>query len=163
VLDGILDLSCYLRLAQAGGLHVLLRPGSYICAEWGGGGLPSWLTADPGIQLRTSGPKFTGPVDRYLGLLLFPLLAHMAASGGPVIAVQVENEYGAYGDDTDYLRYLEDSLRSRGVEELLFTCDQANPEHLAAGSLPGVLATGTFGGKVTDSLAQLRATGPKAP
>jgi beta-galactosidase len=163
VLDGILDLPRYLRLAQAEGLHVLLRPGPYICAEWDGGGLPSWLTADPGIQLRTSDPKFTDPVDRYLDLLLPPLLPHMAASGGPVIAVQVENEYGAFGDDTDYLRHLEHALRSRGVEELLFTCDQANSEHLAAGSLPGVLATGTFGGKVTDALAQLRAHRPEGP
>ncbi|MFG3017912.1 beta-galactosidase family protein [Streptomyces sp. NPDC048254] len=163
VLDGILDLPRYLRLAQAEGLYVLLRPGPYICAEWDGGGLPSWLTADPGIQLRTSDPKFTDPVDRYLDLLLPPLLPHMAASGGPVIAVQVENEYGAFGDDTDYLRHLEHALRSRGVEELLFTCDQANPEHLAAGSLPDVLATGTFGGKVTDALAQLRAHRPEGP
>ncbi|KPI18037.1 glycoside hydrolase family 35 [Actinobacteria bacterium OK006] len=163
VLDGILDLPRYLRLAQAEGLHVLLRPGPYICAEWDGGGLPSWLTADPGIQLRTSDPKFTDPVDRYLDLLLPPLLPHMAASGGPVIAVQVENEYGAFGDDTAYLRHLEHALRSRGIEELLFTCDQANPEPLAAGSLPGVLATGTFGGKVTDALAQLRAHRPEGP
>ncbi|MEI5710402.1 beta-galactosidase, partial [Streptomyces brasiliscabiei] len=95
---------------------------------------PHWLTADPDIRLRSSDPRFTGAVDRYLDLLLPPLLPHMAASGGPVIAVQVENEYGAYGDDTAYLKHLEAALRTRGVEELLFTCDQADPEHLAKGS-----------------------------
>ncbi|MBC9717695.1 beta-galactosidase [Streptomyces sp. TRM66268-LWL] len=163
VLDGLLDLPRYLRLAQEEGLQVLLRPGPYICAEWDGGGLPSWLTSDPGIKLRSSDPRFTAAIDRFLDLLLPPLLPHMAASGGPVIAVQVENEYGAYGDDTAYLRHLADGFRDRGVEELLFTCDQANAEHLAAGGLPGVLATATFGSRVTDSLDRLRAHQPQGP
>ncbi|MET9437104.1 beta-galactosidase family protein [Streptomyces sp. NPDC006551] len=156
VLDGLLDLPRYLELAHAEGLRVLLRPGPYICAEWDGGGLPTWLTADPDVRLRSTDPKFTGAVDRYLDRLLPPLLPYMAAFGGPVIAVQVENEYGAYGDDTAYLDHLARSLRARGVEELLFTCDQADPEHLKRGSLPGVLATGTFGSKITDQLARLR-------
>ncbi|MFF5256203.1 beta-galactosidase family protein [Streptomyces leeuwenhoekii] len=163
VLDGLLDLPRFLRLAGQEGLRVLLRPGPFICAEWDGGGLPAWLTADPDIRLRSSDPRFTGAVDRYLDLLLPPLLPHFAASGGPVIAVQVENEYGAYGDDTAYLRHLADALRARGVEELLFTCDQADPAHLAAGSLPGVLATGTFGSRIERSLARLRAHQSEGP
>ncbi|MCZ9344443.1 beta-galactosidase, partial [Streptomyces sp. TRM76130] len=144
-----------LRLAGEEGLRVLLRPGPYICAEWDGGGLPAWLTADRDVRLRSADPRFTAAVDRYLDLLLPPLLPHLAASGGPVIAVQVENEYGAYGDDTAYLKHLAEGLRARGVEELLFTCDQADPAHLAAGSLPGVLATGTFGSRIEESLGTL--------
>ncbi|MFD7408989.1 beta-galactosidase family protein [Streptomyces sp. NPDC059866] len=163
VLDGILDLPRYLSLARTEGLHVLLRPGPFICGEWDGGGLPSWLTTDPGIRLRSSDPRFTDAVDRYLDLLLPPLLPHMAAAGGPVIAVQVENEYGAYGDDTTYLKHLHQSLRSRGIEELLFTCEQTDPEHLAAGSLPGTLVTGTFGSKVDQNLTRLRAHQPEGP
>ncbi|MFS8198790.1 beta-galactosidase [Streptomyces sp. CWNU-52B] len=163
VLDGFLDLPRYLRLAEAEGLRVLLRPGPYICAEWDGGGLPSWLTTDTDIRLRTSDPRFTDALDRYLDLLLPPLLPQLAANGGPVIAVQVENEYGAYGDDTAYLEHLAQSLRTRGVDELLFTCDQADPGHLAAGSLPGVLATGTFGSRITESLERLRAHQPEGP
>jgi beta-galactosidase len=162
-LDGILDLPRFLRLAGAEGLRVLLRPGPYICAEWDGGGLPGWLTADRDIRLRSSDPRFTGAVDRYLDLLLPPLLPHLAAAGGPVIAVQVENEYGAYGDDTAYLKHLAEGLRARGVEELLFTCDQADPAHLAAGSLPGVLATGTFGSRIEQSLGRLRAHQRRGP
>ncbi|BBC32107.1 Beta-galactosidase [Streptomyces graminofaciens] len=164
VLDGLLDLPRYLDLAKAEGLHVLLRPGPYICAEWDGGGLPAWLTSDPDIRLRTSDPRFTDAFDRYLDILLPPLLPHMAAAGGSIIAVQVENEYGAYGDDTAYLKHVEQALRSRGVEELLFTCDQAaSPKHLAAGSLPGVLSTATFGGKVEESLRKLREHQPEGP
>ncbi|GAB2908354.1 glycoside hydrolase family 35 protein [Streptomyces heilongjiangensis] len=164
VLDGLLDLPRYLSLARAEGLHVLLRPGPYICAEWDGGGLPSWLTTDPDIRLRTSDPRFTDALDRYLDILLPPLLPHMAANGGPVIAVQVENEYGAYGDDTAYLKHVHNALRSRGIEELLFTCDQAgSAHHLAAGSLPGVLSTGTFGGRIEESLRKLREHQPEGP
>ncbi|QNP70217.1 beta-galactosidase [Streptomyces roseirectus] len=163
VLDGLLDLPRFLRLAQAEGLKVLLRPGPYICAEWDGGGLPHWLMSESDVQLRSSDPKFTAIIDRYLDLLLPPLLPHMAASGGPVIAVQVENEYGAYGNDTAYLKHLVEAFRSRGIEELLFTCDQVNPEHQEAGGIPGVLATGTFGGKIDTALATLRAHQPEGP
>lgn len=162
-LDGLLDLPRFLRLAQQEGLHVLLRPGPFICAEWDGGGLPHWLTSDPDIRLRTSDPRFTDAFDRYLDLLLPTLLPYMAAAGGPVIAVQVENEYGAYGDDTAYLKHVESSLRSRGIEELLFTCDQTDGDHLTRGTLPGVLATGTFGSRVDTSLARLREHQPEGP
>lgn len=163
VLDGFLDLPRYLSLARAEGLHVLLRPGPFICAEWDDGGLPAWLIADPDIRLRSGDPRFTGAFDRYLDELLPPLLPYMAAARGPVIAVQVENEYGAYGDDTAYLKHLESAFRSRGVKELLFTCDQADPEHLAAGGLPGVLATATFGSRVDRNLAELRRHQPEGP
>ncbi|GAA2768215.1 hypothetical protein GCM10010103_72570 [Streptomyces paradoxus] len=163
LLDGFLDLPRFLRVAQDEGLRVLLRPGPFICAEWDGGGLPDWLTSDPDIRLRTSDPRFTGAVDRYLDLLLPALRPHLAAAGGPVIAVQVENEYGAYGDDSAYLKHLADAFRSRGVEELLFTCDQADPGHLAAGTLPGVLAATTFGSRVEQSLARLREHRPEGP
>jgi beta-galactosidase len=163
VLDGFLDLPRWLRLARQEGLHVILRPGPFICAEWDNGGLPAWLLADPGIRLRSSDPRFTQAFDAYLDLLLPALRPQLAAHGGPVIAVQVENEYGAYGDDTAYLEHVERALRDRGVEELLFTCDQANPEHLAAGSLPGLLTTGTFGSRVEGNLAALRAHQPQGP
>ncbi|MER7563751.1 glycoside hydrolase family 35 protein [Streptomyces sp. NPDC097941] len=163
VLDGFLDLPRWLRLAQDEGLHVLLRPGPFICAEWDDGGLPAWLLADPGIRLRSSDPRFTAAFDGYLDRLLPALRPFMAAHGGPVIAVQVENEYGAYGDDTAYLKHVHQALRERGVEELLYTCDQANAGHLAAGTLPGTLATVTFGSRVEENLAALRAHQPEGP
>lgn len=163
VLDGFLDLPRWLRLAQEEGLHVLLRPGPFICAEWDDGGLPAWLLADPGIRLRSSDPRFTAAFDGYLDRLLPALRPFMAAHGGPVIAVQVENEYGAYGDDTAYLKHVQEALRDRGVEELLYTCDQANAGHLGAGSLPGTLATATFGSRVEENLAALRAHQPQGP
>ena len=84
VLDGFLDLPRYLRLARDEGLHVLLRPGPFICAEWDGGGLPAWLTTDPDIRLRTSDPRFTRrprPLPR-------PAAAPAAAAHGRVRAAR---------------------------------------------------------------------------
>ncbi|MGI5451167.1 glycoside hydrolase family 35 protein [Streptomyces sp. CA-243310] len=160
-MEGGLDLPAFLDLASAEGLYVLLRPGPYICAEWEGGGLPSWLLADPDIRLRSRDPRFLAAVDDYFGRLLPPLRSRLATRGGPVLAVQVENEYGAYGDDTAYLEHLADSLRQRGVDVPLFTCDQ--PADLERGALPGVLATANFGSRSAQHLATLRTARPSGP
>ncbi|WP_405902405.1 beta-galactosidase [Streptomyces sp. NBC_00656] len=160
-LDGGLDLPRFLDLAAAEGLHVLLRPGPYICAEWEGGGLPSWLLAEPDIRLRSRDPRFLAAVDDYFDRLLTPLQPYLASRGGPVLAVQVENEYGAYGDDTAYLEHIAASLRRSGADVPLFTCDQ--PADLERGALPGVLATANFGSRSGDGLAALRAHQPKGP
>ncbi|MFG3532467.1 beta-galactosidase family protein [Streptomyces sp. NPDC047917] len=160
-LDGGLDLPRFLELAAAEGLYVLLRPGPYICAEWEGGGLPSWLLTEADTRLRSRDPRFLDAVDDYFVRLLTPLQPHFASRGGPVLAVQVENEYGAYGDDTGYLEHLADSLRSCGVDVPLFTCDQ--PTDLERGALPGVLSTVNFGSRSTQGLAALRAQQPKGP
>ncbi|MFF8443973.1 beta-galactosidase family protein [Streptomyces californicus] len=161
VLDGGLDLPRFLELAAAEGLHVLLRPGPYICAEWEGGGLPSWLLAEPDIRLRSRDPRFLAAVDDFFARLLPPLHPHLASRGGPVLAVQVENEYGAYGDDTAYLERIAESLRAHGVDVPLFTCDQ--PADLERGTLPGALATANFGSRSAHHLSVLSALRPEEP
>ncbi|MED7948173.1 beta-galactosidase [Streptomyces sp. BE20] len=160
-LDGALDLPRFLDLAAAEGLHVLLRPGPYICAEWEGGGLPSWLLAHPGIRLRSQDPVYLAAVEDYFERLLPPVLDRLATRGGPVLAVQVENEFGAYDDDTSHLEHLAGLLRRHGVDVLLFTCDQ--PADLARGGLPGTLATANFGSRSREGLAALRAHQPSGP
>ncbi|MEE1742767.1 beta-galactosidase [Streptomyces sp. BE147] len=160
-LDGGLDLRRFLDLAAAEGLHVLLRPGPYICAEWEGGGLPSWLLADEDIELRSRDPRYLKAVDDYLGALLPPLLPHLSTRGGPVLAVQLENEYGAYGDDSGYLEDLAELLHRHGVDVPLFTCDQ--PSDLERGGLDGVLRTVNLGSRVDAGLAELRTRQPSGP
>ncbi|WP_331754485.1 beta-galactosidase (plasmid) [Streptomyces sp. NBC_00012] len=160
-LDGGLDLPRFLDTAAAEGLHVLLRPGPYICAEWEGGGLPSWLLAEDGLVPRSRAPRYLSAVDDYLGALLPPLHPYLSSNGGPILAVQVENEYGAHGDDTAYLAELAAMLRRHGVDVPLFTCDQ--PSDLARGSLDGVLATANFGGRTAAGLAALRDHQPQGP
>jgi beta-galactosidase len=156
-----IDLPRFLDLSAAEGLQVLLRPGPYICAEWEGGGLPSWLLAEPDIRLRTTDPCYLEAVDAYFGMLLPRLAPYLSTRGGPVIAVQVENEYGAYGEDRHYLDHLAGLLVRGGVDVPLFTCDQ--PGDLARGSIPGVLATANFGSDATRNLALLRAHQPQGP
>ncbi|WP_225850209.1 beta-galactosidase [Streptomyces sp. HPF1205] len=173
-MDGGLDLPRFLDLAAAEGLHVLLRPGPYICAEWEGGGLPSWLLGiDPGMRLRTSDERYHAAVDAYFGALLPRVVPYLGTRGGPVLAVQVENEYGAYeadGEDTghlerserlEHLQHLAGALRAHGVDVPLFTCDQ--PADLARGSLPGVLSTVNFGSRAAENLRALRAHQPTGP
>ncbi|MFD8638344.1 beta-galactosidase, partial [Streptomyces sp. NPDC059656] len=160
-LDGGLDLPRFLDLAAAEGLHVLLRPGPYICAEWEGGGLPSWLLTEEDIALRSRDPRFLAAVDGYLAALLPPLKPYLSTAGGPVVAVQLENEYGAFGEDTGYLADLAGLLRTHGVDVPLFTCDQ--PGDLARGGLDGVLRTVNFGSRVEaghDALRRHQPTGP---
>ncbi|MFJ2954335.1 beta-galactosidase family protein [Streptomyces sp. NPDC087270] len=159
--DGGLDLERFLELARDEGLYVLLRPGPYICGEWEGGGLPAWLLADPDIRLRSTDPRFLGAVERFLAELMPRVAPYLGSRGGPVLAVQVENEFGAYGDDQPYLLRLAEILREQGVDVPLFTCDQ--PGDLARGSLPGVLATANFGSRVAENLDRLRAHQPEGP
>jgi beta-galactosidase len=159
--DGGLDLERFLDLAREEGLHVLLRPGPYICAEWEGGGLPGWLLAEPGIRLRSTDPRFLDAVERYFATLLPRVAPYLGTRGGPVLAVQVENEFGAYGDDQPYLRRIAGMLAEHGVDVPLFTCDQ--PDHLDRGSIPGVLATANFGSRVAENLARLRAHQGEGP
>ncbi|MGV9268344.1 glycoside hydrolase family 35 protein [Kitasatospora sp. NPDC003701] len=160
-MDGGLDLPAFLDLAAAEGLHVLLRPGPYICAEWEGGGLPSWLLDRPGIKLRSQHPDYLAAVEDFFDRLLPPVVERLATRGGPVVAVQVENEFGAYDDDTSHLEHLAALLRRHGVDVPLFTCDQ--PVDLARGSLPGTLATANFGSRSREGLAALRAHRPTGP
>ncbi len=161
VMEEGLDLPRFLELAAAEGLFVLLRPGPYICGEWEGGGIPAWLLAEPDIQLRSRDPRFMAAVEDYVARLLTSVRPYLASRGGPVLAVQVENEYGAYGDDTAYLEQLAGLLCGHGVDVPLFTCDQ--PADLERGSLPGVLATANFGSRSARHLAELRAQRPEGP
>lgn len=160
-MDGGLDLPGFLALAQEEGLHVLLRPGPYICAELEGGGLPSWLLAEPGIRLRTGDPQYLAAVDDWFDRLLPRIAESLSTRGGPVLAVQIENEYGAYGEDPAHLEHLVAAVRRNGVDVPLFTCDQ--PGDLARGSIPGIPCGVNFGSRVEQGLAALRAHRPEGP
>jgi beta-galactosidase len=167
-LDGRRDLGRFLDLVAAEGLHAIVRPGPYICAEWDGGGLPAWLLADDAVGVRRHEPLFLAAIGKYYANLL-PLVAERQVTrGGPVLMVQVENEYGAYGDDPlperqKYLRALVDLVRDQGIDVPLFTCDQANDEMLARGGLPELHKTATFGSRSTERLEVLRRNQPTGP
>ncbi|MFF9133321.1 glycoside hydrolase family 35 protein [Streptomyces sp. NPDC014806] len=161
--DGWRDVARFLRLAQERGLDAIVRPGPYICAEWDNGGLPAWLTGLPGMRPRTSHPAFLEAVARWFDAIVPRVAQLQAGCGGPVVAVQIENEYGSYGDDRDYVRWVRDALVERGVTELLYTADGPTPLMQDGGSVPGHLAAATFGSRPEQAAALLRSRRPGEP
>ena len=161
--DGPLDLDRFLRAIADEGMHAIVRPGPYICAEWDNGGLPAWLFTDPEVGIRRSEAKFVAALKRYLQNVLDIVRPLQITEGGPVVLVQVENEYGAYGDDTEYLQELADAIRDAGITVPLMTVDQPEDEMLENGSLPGVLKTASFGSRSRERLATLRRHQPTGP
>ncbi|MBY0556691.1 MAG: beta-galactosidase [Burkholderiaceae bacterium] len=135
----------FCRLAQQQGLWVILRPGPYACAEWEMGGLPWWLLKKhPGDAfLRTREPAFIDPARRYLrevGRVLGPM---QVTQGGPILMVQVENEYGFFGEDLEYMRVMRQALLDAGFAVPLFQCNPTNA--LARTHLPELLTVANFG------------------
>uniref|UniRef100_A0A8C9W851 Si:dkey-224e22.2 n=1 Tax=Scleropages formosus TaxID=113540 RepID=A0A8C9W851_SCLFO len=122
----------FINEAARVGLWVILRPGPYICAEWDLGGLPSWLLRDKNMKLRTTYPGFTAAVNSYLDKLIPRVVPLQYMKGGPIIAFQVENEYGSYGNDSQYMSFIKEALVSRGIEELLVTSDNRQGLHRGA-------------------------------
>ncbi|UXW86197.1 beta-galactosidase [Microbacterium azadirachtae] len=138
------DVERFIRLAGDVGLDVFVRPSPYICAEWSNGGIPSWLSART-RALRTSDPVFLAAVDAWYDALVPRLAPLQAAHGGPITAVQIENEYGSFGSDHDYLVHLRDGLRARGMVELLTTADGTTADMVRNGSVDGAMGSFTFG------------------
>ncbi|WP_327356840.1 glycoside hydrolase family 35 protein [Streptomyces sp. NBC_01304] len=153
----------FLDAAHAEGLWAIVRPGPYICAEWENGGLPHWLTAKLGARARTRDPEYLRPVEDWFRALLPQIVPRQHDRGGPVLMVQVENEYGSYGSDHAYLRHLADFLRAQGITAALFTSDGPEDHMLTGGSLPGVLATANFGSHAREGFETLRRHQPKGP
>src|SRR6185437_4883569 len=157
------DVAAFIRTAGEVGLHVIVRPGPYVCAEWELGGYPAWLLADPDIVLRSTDPKFTAPAARWLDRLGHELAPLFADRGGPIIAVQVENEYGSFGDDKAYLAWQREALVHAGFDHaLLYTAD--GPPQLPKGTLPDLPAVVNFGpGGAQSAFTRLSAFRPGAP
>lgn len=160
--SGLLDLERYLQTAASLGLKVLLRPGPYICAEWEAGGLPSWLLRER-VPLRCADERFMAVMRRWLTQLFGRIRPYLATNGGPILMLQVENEYGSFGDDTGYLRALADLYRELGIDVPLYTADGTCAWMLSGGTIPGVLAAANFGSHPRDNFAALRAFRPGQP
>ena len=148
--EGMLDIERFVKTAQELGLYVILRPSPYICAEWEFGGLPAWLLAEDGMKLRVSYPPFLKHVQDYYDVLLKKIVPYQINYGGPVILMQVENEYGYYANDREYLLAMRDKMQKGGVVVPLVTSDGPFEENLNGGHLEGALPTGNFGSKTEE-------------
>ena len=158
------DVAEFCRLAQKNGMYVIVRPGPYVCAEWEMGGLPWWLLKKKDIKLRERDPYFMERVkifEEKVGEQLAPLTIQ---NGGPIIMVQVENEYGSYGEDKPYVSEIRDCLRSiYGKELSLFQCDwSSNFEKNGLDDLTWTMNFGT-GANINDQFRRLGELRPNAP
>ncbi|XP_045713335.1 beta-galactosidase [Phyllostomus hastatus] len=161
------DVERFIQLAHELELLVILRPGPYICAEWEMGGLPAWLLEKESMVLRSSDLDYLAAVDKWLGVLLPKMKPLLYQNGGPIITVQVENEYGSYFScDFDYLRFLQKRFRYHlGNDVVLFTTDGSNEKLVQCGTLQGLYATVDFGpgANITDAFLIQRKYEPKGP
>ncbi len=159
--SGNRDVAKFCRIAQEEGLYVILRPGPYSCAEWEFGGFPWWLLKKEDLKLRTRDPYYLERAKKYLmevGKQLAPL---QITNGGPILMVQVENEYGSYGSDTLYIGEVRDYLLEAGFEVPLFACD--GPSQMKNDKRSDLFSVVNFGGNPEPAFAALRKLQKKGP
>ena len=155
--QGILDIEKFLNIAQDLGLYAIVRPSPFICAEWEFGGMPAWLLTED-MRIRSSDASYLQAVADYYDELLPRLVPRLLDKGGNILMMQVENEYGSYGEDKDYLRAIRQMMLDRGVDCPLFTSDGPWRATLRAGTLieEDLFVTGNFGSKAGYNFAQMQ-------
>lgn len=154
--SGDRDFVKFIRIAEELGLYVILRPTPYICAEWEFGGLPAWLLKDDSMRVRSTYPGFLNAVDSYFTELFKYIVPLQITNGGPIIMMQVENEYGSFGNDKKYLNAIKDLMIKHGTTVPLFTSDGAWKEALDAGTIKDVFPTANFGSRSKEQIGNLK-------
>lgn len=155
--DGILDLEKFLLTAQELGLYAIVRPSPYICAEWEFGGFPAWLLNES-TRIRSNEVVYLNHVADYYDVLMEKIVPHQLSNGGNILMVQIENEYGSYGEDKDYLRSIHNLMCERGITVPFFTSDGPWRATLRAGSMidEDILVTGNFGSKAKENFDSMQ-------
>lgn len=161
--EGMLDIGEFIRQATELGLSVILRPGPFICGEWDMGGIPAWMLKYCDSTLRTSDPVYLSRIRRYLTELFDRVREHFSGNGGNIIMVQIENEYGSYGNDKEYLNAIKEMYDELGVCSTYFTSDGPCYSMLGGGSVDGVLSVGNFGSDPKSRVSVMRELRPDEP
>ncbi|MBS1746511.1 MAG: beta-galactosidase [Bacteroidetes bacterium] len=152
----------FIRICQQEGMWVLLRPGPYVCGEWDFGGLPTSLLKIPDIKVRCMDPRYMKAVTQYVQHLAKEVAPLQCSNGGPILMVQVENEYGSYGNDKTYLETLKQLWVDNGIHVPFYTADGPTPYMLEAGSVDGA-AIGLDSGGSDDDFNEAKKQNPDVP
>lgn len=156
------DIAAFVKLVQEEGMWVLLRPGPYVCAEWEFGGLPPYLLRIPDIKVRCLDPRYMAATERYIKALSEQVKGLQVTNGGPIVMVQVENEYGSFGNDKQYLYRLKEIWEQNGINVPFYTADGPVSALLEAGSVPGA-AIGLDSGSSEGDFAAANKQNPDVP
>lgn len=153
--SGSKDLVKFINIARELDLYVILRPSPYICAEWEFGGLPAWLLKDDSMRVRSTYSGFLKAVDKYFIELFKYIVPLQITNGGPIIMMQLENEYGSFSNDKEYLTAIKDLMIKYGATVPLFTSDGAWMDALDVGTLEGIFPTANFGSRSEEQIKNL--------
>ncbi len=156
------NLAEFFKIVQEEGMWLIVRPGPYVCAEWDFGGLPPYLLRIPDIKIRCMDPRYMAAAERYITKLAEEIKPYLITKGGPVIMLQIENEYGSYGNDRNYLARLKEVWTNCGIDIPTFTADGATDYMLEAGSLPGS-AVGLNPGSTQEDFDEANKMNPGVP
>lgn len=152
----------FVKICQEEGMWVIFRPGPYVCAEWDFGGLPSYLLKIPDIKIRCMDPRYMAAATRYIEALAKDILSMQCTRGGPIVMLQIENEYGSYGNDREYMEALRTSWIKNGIEVPFYTADGATAYMLEAGNIDGA-AIGLDSGSGDKDFEQAKKRNPDVP
>jgi hypothetical protein len=152
----------FFKIVQEEGMWLLLRPGPYCCAEYDFGALPPYLLKYPDIKIRCMDPRYTAAVERYVKEVAKIAKPFQVSAGGPILMLQIENEYGSYGNDREYLKWLSNLWRDNGMVIPFYTGDGPTSFMLDAGSLPGC-AVGMDSGASPDDWNLAKKMNPGVP
>jgi len=156
------DIAEFVKICQEEGMWVLFRPGPYVCGEWDFGGFPPYLLSIPDIRLRCMDPRYMAAVTKYVAEISKQIKPLLITNGGPVIMVQVENEYGSYGNDRDYLAALKKLWLDNGIDVPFYTADGPTPFMMEAGTVEGA-AIGLDSGSSDADFEQAAKKNPDVP
>jgi beta-galactosidase len=160
--EGICDIKSFILKAQERQLNVIVRPGPYICAEFDNGGLPGWLVGLPKVKIRCFNQVYLDRVEKFYTVLFDILRPLLVTNGGPIIMMQIENEYGSYGNDKKYLNFLVDLYKKLKMDVPYFTSDGPSSLMLAGGTVKGITPTVNFGMNNETAFATLKKFEPTA-
>lgn len=152
----------FIKMCQEEKMWVLLRPGPYVCGEWDFGGIPSYLLKIPDIKIRSGDPRYMSAVTDYINHFSKEVVPLQCTNGGPILMVQVENEYGSYGNDRKYMEDLRSLWVKNGINVPFYTSDGATPYMLEAGSLEGA-AIGLDSGSDEKDFNEAKKQNPNVP